>query len=111
MSVAPPAPTSSEVSTFARLHPLAYHREFLSHGVRADGRALHHARHTLVAKDSITTSVGSALVKVGNTSVVCATKLEVGKPGDVKPQDGRLGEMRRGRGAETRAHAATNDAR
>lgn len=42
--------------------------------------------------DSLTNCPGSSLVKIGSTSVVCAIKLEVGRPFDTKPQDGRLGQ-------------------
>lgn len=45
-----------------------------------------------VAPDSIPSCPGSSLVKIGATSVVCAIKLEIGKPLDTKPQDGRLGQ-------------------
>jgi exosome complex RNA-binding protein Rrp42 (RNase PH superfamily) len=47
-------------------------------------------RPTVIAADSISSSAGSSLVKVGNTSVVCGLKLEVGRPFDTRPQDGRL---------------------
>lgn len=67
-----------------------YHRKFLSHSVRPDGRSLPSSRPVIIAADSITSASGSSLVKVGNTSVVCALKLEVGRPFDTKPQDGRL---------------------
>jgi exosome complex component RRP43 len=67
-----------------------FHRKFLQHSVRPDGRSLTGVRPTLIASDSISSSSGSSLVKVGNTSVVCALKLEVGKPFDTRPQDGRL---------------------
>lgn len=41
--------------------------------------------------DTVTSADGSALVKLGNTTVVCGVKLEVGKPQDTSPKDGRLG--------------------
>lgn len=55
-----------------------------------DGRSLNAVRPTHIAPDSIPSCPGSALVKIGNTSVVCGLKLEIGKPFDTKPQDGRL---------------------
>lgn len=51
-----------------------------------------------VFPDSIPSCPGSSLVKIGQTSVVCGIKLEVGRPFDTKPQDGRLGQ--RGREGE-----------
>jgi hypothetical protein len=42
--------------------------------------------------DSIPSCPGSSLVKIGSTSVVCGLKLEIGRPFDTKPQDGRLGQ-------------------
>jgi len=81
---------ANSVATFAKLHPREFHRKFLQHSVRPDGRSLTAVRPTTIAADSISTSAGSSLVKLGATSVVCALKLEVGKPFDTRPQDGRL---------------------
>jgi len=78
------------VATFAKLQPREYQRKFMEHGVRPDGRALNTVRPTVMAPAAISSCPGSSLVKIGNTAVVCAVKLEVGKPFDTKPQDGRI---------------------
>ena len=46
-----------------------YHRKFLSHSVRPDGRSLPSSRPVVIAPDSITSSPGSSLVKVSHMRI------------------------------------------
>ncbi|GAB5363046.1 hypothetical protein AAMO2058_000850000 [Amorphochlora amoebiformis] len=47
-------------------------------------------RRTAVSLGSIKTADGSALAKVGGTTVACGLKLEVGIPSALKPKEGRF---------------------
>lgn len=86
-----PAPTAAKVpsseeqealqaSIFQRLHPKAYLERFLAEGFRPDGRVLHGWREVSVNTGSISTTDGSALVRLGNTTVVCGVKAEIAEP-------------------------------
>uniref|UniRef100_A0A8C4QB90 Ribosomal RNA-processing protein 43 n=1 Tax=Eptatretus burgeri TaxID=7764 RepID=A0A8C4QB90_EPTBU len=54
--------------------PVAYYRRFLKENCRPDGRELGEVRITTLNIGSITSADGSALVKIGNTTVVCGVK-------------------------------------
>lgn len=56
------------------IHPVKYYRDFLNHDVRPDGRELNQFRPIVINVNSIGTSDGSAIVKIGNTTVVCGIK-------------------------------------
>jgi exosome complex component RRP43 len=83
---------SLKASIFQRLHPRAYLERFLSEGFRPDGRPilspssspspddLSEFRDINVNVGSIQTANGSALVRVGNTTVVCGVKAEIAEP-------------------------------
>lgn len=60
---------------FRSLHPTKYYRDYLAHDVRPDGREISNFRPVIVNIGSITTADGSAIAKVGKTSVVCGIKL------------------------------------
>lgn len=67
------------VSTYKRcvfrvIHPVKYYRDFLNHEIRPDGRELDQFRPIVINVNSIGTSDGSAIVKIGNTTVVCGIK-------------------------------------
>ncbi|XP_042305688.1 exosome complex component RRP43 [Sceloporus undulatus] len=65
---------------FRTVEPLEYYRRFLKENCRPDGRDLGEFRTTTVNIGSITTADGSALVKLGNTTVVCGIKAEFAAP-------------------------------
>ncbi|KAG8912449.1 hypothetical protein FRC02_005991, partial [Tulasnella sp. 418] len=73
---------------FQRLHPKAYLERFLAEGVRPDGRNPDVWRDLKVNVGSISTADGSALVRLGNTTVVCGVKLEIAEPDLSRPNDG-----------------------
>ncbi|XP_009957260.1 PREDICTED: exosome complex component RRP43, partial [Leptosomus discolor] len=62
------------------VEPLEYYRRFLKENCRPDGRELGEFRATTVNIGSITTADGSALVKLGNTTVICGVKAELAAP-------------------------------
>ncbi|XP_072466490.1 exosome complex component RRP43 isoform X2 [Notamacropus eugenii] len=65
---------------FKTVEPLEYYRRFLKENCRPDGRELGEFRTTTVNIGSITTADGSALVKLGNTTVICGVKAEFAAP-------------------------------
>ncbi|KAJ6658270.1 hypothetical protein lerEdw1_020542 [Lerista edwardsae] len=65
---------------FRTVEPLEYYRRFLKENCRPDGRDLGEFRTTTVNIGSITTADGSALVKLGNTTVICGIKAEFAAP-------------------------------
>ena len=79
-----------ETETFARIHPQEFYRKFLEQSVRPDGRNLTTSRAAIVAGAAIKSADGSAMAKIGNTTVVCGIKLEVGVPPATAPREGRV---------------------
>uniref|UniRef100_A0A8D2M9G6 Exosome complex component RRP43 n=2 Tax=Zonotrichia TaxID=44387 RepID=A0A8D2M9G6_ZONAL len=67
-------------AAFKTVEPLEYYRRFLKENCRPDGRELGEFRTTTVNIGSITTADGSALVKLGNTTVICGIKAELAAP-------------------------------
>ncbi|XP_077202321.1 exosome complex component RRP43 [Paroedura picta] len=65
---------------FRTVEPLEYYRRFLKENCRPDGRELGEFRTTTVNVGSIATADGSALVKLGNTTVICGIKAEFAAP-------------------------------
>ncbi|WVO17612.1 hypothetical protein L204_105309 [Cryptococcus depauperatus] len=85
--------TTLSPEIFKQLHPAHYLSRFLSSGYRPDGRK--HAsstqaqwRDVSINMRCISTAHGSALVKMGDTTVVCGIKAEVGKPLTSAPSEG-----------------------
>uniref|UniRef100_A0A3Q1BAM1 Ribosomal RNA-processing protein 43 n=1 Tax=Amphiprion ocellaris TaxID=80972 RepID=A0A3Q1BAM1_AMPOC len=69
--------------------PLEYHRSFLKENCRPDGRELSEFRTTTLNIGSISTADGSALVKMGNTTIICGIKA-VKAPEDSSPGKGYI---------------------
>ncbi|KAJ3658495.1 hypothetical protein Zmor_010230 [Zophobas morio] len=59
------------------LHPVKYYRDYLAHNIRPDGREFDKYRPIVVNLGSISTADGSAIAKVGRTTVVCGIKAEL----------------------------------
>ncbi|KAI0638638.1 ribosomal protein S5 domain 2-type protein [Trametes polyzona] len=76
--------------TFQRLHPKTYLERFLSENVRPDGREFDEWRNVSVNVGSISTADGSALVRLGSTTVVCGVKAEIAEPELDRPLEGFL---------------------
>ncbi|KAF7432632.1 hypothetical protein PC9H_004574 [Pleurotus ostreatus] len=79
-----------KAAIFQRLHPRAYFERFVAEKVRPDGREFHEWRDVSVNVGSISTANGSALVRLGNTTVVCGVKAEIAEPELDQPEDGYL---------------------
>ncbi|KAI1903412.1 hypothetical protein AGOR_G00026910 [Albula goreensis] len=75
---------------FKTAEPLEYHRSFLKENCRPDGRELGEFRTTTLNIGSISTADGSALVKIGNTTVICGIKGELASPPTETPSKGYI---------------------
>ncbi|WVQ63059.1 uncharacterized protein L199_001210 [Kwoniella botswanensis] len=84
------AGTSSAASAevFKRLHPAQYLSRFLAKGYRSDGRRIRDWRDVSINVGSISTSNGSSLVRMGDTTMVCGIKAEIAEPTAQSPNDG-----------------------
>jgi hypothetical protein len=76
---------------FQRLHPKAYLERFLAEQLRPDGREAADWRDLYVHVGSISTADGSALVRLGHTTIVCGVKAEIAEPDLEQPTEGFLG--------------------
>lgn len=72
-----PVQDTLEPDAFRKLYPDQYYTRFLAEGLRPNGRPLGRARPTTIALGAISTADSSALVKIGNTTVMAGVKLEV----------------------------------
>ncbi|CAM6087804.1 unnamed protein product [Calypogeia fissa] len=79
-----------EADAFRRLFPTQYIERYLDASVRPDGRPLGRARPTEISLGQVPTTDGSALVKLGNTTMLAGVKLEVFVPGTETPDEGRI---------------------
>ncbi|KAG0600530.1 hypothetical protein M758_11G041500 [Ceratodon purpureus] len=84
------ATAAMEVEAFKRLYPLQFYERYLDQSVRPDGRPLNRARPTSVNLGAIPTAEGSALVKIGHTTMLAGVKLEVVVPSTTAPDQGQL---------------------
>ncbi|KAF8967458.1 ribosomal protein S5 domain 2-like protein [Flammula alnicola] len=69
-----------KAAVFQRLHPRLYLERFVAEDIRPDGRAFDAYRDVSVNVGSISTADGSALVRMGDTTVVCGVKAEIAEP-------------------------------
>jgi len=70
------------------IHPVKYYRDYVNNDIRPDGRGLNQFRPAIINVSSIGTADGSAIVKIGNTTVVCGIKAELAKPKASEPENG-----------------------
>lgn len=69
---------------------MEYHKSFLKENCRPDGRELDEFRTTTLNIGPISTAEGSALVKIGNTTVMCGIKAELALPSSETPDKGYI---------------------
>ncbi|XP_059427912.1 uncharacterized protein LOC132161747 [Corylus avellana] len=79
-----------EVHAFRRLFPLRFYERHLSESIRPDGRPLGRARDTTIALGAVASADGSALAKIGSTTMLAAIKMEVMTPSMESPDEGCL---------------------
>uniref|UniRef100_A0A3B3DJ70 Ribosomal RNA-processing protein 43 n=1 Tax=Oryzias melastigma TaxID=30732 RepID=A0A3B3DJ70_ORYME len=75
---------------FKIAEPLEYHMSFLKENCRPDGRELSEFRTTTLNIGSISTADGSALVKLGSTTIICGIKAELTNPTVEAPGKGYI---------------------
>ncbi|XP_027329507.1 exosome complex component RRP43 isoform X2 [Abrus precatorius] len=75
-----------EVDAFRRLFPLRFFERHFAESIRADGRPFAKARET----SAVALANGSALVKIGSTTMLTAIKMEVMTPSLESPDEGCL---------------------
>ncbi|KAI0297359.1 ribosomal protein S5 domain 2-like protein [Russula brevipes] len=75
---------------FQRLHPKVYLERFLADQRRPDGREGADWRDPFVHVNPISTADGSALVRLGESTVVCGVKAEIVEPDLERPAEGFL---------------------
>lgn len=76
-------------SAFKKLQPEEYFRQHYEQGQRPDGRkGLATLRPVSISVGSISSADGSAIVKQGDTLVVCGIKLEIAEPKAEAPKNG-----------------------
>ncbi|KAF8776599.1 hypothetical protein HU200_003320 [Digitaria exilis] len=79
-----------EVEAYRRLFPLAFLERHLGQSIRPDARRLSQVRETTVALGAVSTAHGSALVRLGDTTMIAAVKLEVMSPTAESPDEGSV---------------------
>ncbi|PIA45324.1 hypothetical protein AQUCO_01700692v1 [Aquilegia coerulea] len=77
-----------EVDAFRRLFPLRFYERHLSESIRPDARPLGKSRDTTVALGAVASADGSALAKIGHTTMLAAIKMEVMTPTSDSPDEG-----------------------
>lgn len=80
--------SAMELDAFRRLFPLRFHERHLLESIRSDGRSLGRARDTTVVLGAATSADGSAMAKIGCTTMLAAIKLEVMTPSMDSPDEG-----------------------
>ncbi|KAJ0099228.1 hypothetical protein Patl1_20509 [Pistacia atlantica] len=77
-----------EVDAFRRLFPLRYFERHLTESIRPDARPVGRARDTTVSLGAVASADGSALAKIGSTTMLAAIKMEVMTPSLEAPDEG-----------------------
>ncbi|RUS76657.1 hypothetical protein EGW08_015587 [Elysia chlorotica] len=73
---------------FKMAQPKEYFKKFLENDIRPDDRELGEFRPTILNIGCVSTAEGSALVKLGNTTIMCGIKAEVATPDADRPKEG-----------------------
>eukprot|EP00298_Acanthocystis_sp_HF-20_P025152 c36929_g2_i1.p1 GENE.c36929_g2_i1~~c36929_g2_i1.p1 ORF type:complete len:272 (-),score=75.00 c36929_g2_i1:18-833(-) len=79
-----------EAEGFRKLHQTEYFRHFIENKCRPDGRSFNDFRETVVAIDTISSANASAMVKLGDTTLVVGIKCEVMQPPEETPTHGKI---------------------
>ncbi|KAJ1969207.1 hypothetical protein IWQ62_000772 [Dispira parvispora] len=83
-------PLALSAAAFERIAPAEYYKRFIAKNVRPDGRNLKATRDFSLQVGSVSTTHGSAVVRWGETMVVCGVKGEVAEPKVNTPNQGYL---------------------
>ncbi|EOD09221.1 hypothetical protein EMIHUDRAFT_105607 [Emiliania huxleyi CCMP1516] len=77
-------------AAFRRVHPLHYHQAFLAQGVRPDGRGLLRGRRAAASAAVVSSADGSAMAKLGQTTVLAGVQAVPTLPSEAEPGEGRV---------------------
>ncbi|XP_063902195.1 exosome complex component RRP43-like [Zophobas morio] len=77
-----------QAETFRKVHPTEYYNQFLRKNIRPDGRKFMEFRETGVEIDCFESAVGSSVVRIGNTSVMCSVQAKFAPPTERHPKQG-----------------------
>ncbi|KAH9296109.1 hypothetical protein KI387_039697, partial [Taxus chinensis] len=77
-----------DVEAYRRLYPLQFYERYLNENVRPDARPLGKARATELTLGVVITADGSAMAKIGKTTMLAGVKLEVMTPAAESPDEG-----------------------
>jgi exosome complex RNA-binding protein Rrp42 (RNase PH superfamily) len=83
-------PTTMDAAALDRLIPTEFYKEFLSHGLRPDGRNLTDGRPASISLDVVSHSHASCLAGIGSTRVCCVVDMQIVRPLEVSPDEGFL---------------------
>ena len=67
------------MQAYQRLYPQSFYEKFIGQDIRPDGRNLQSIRPLHIGIGSISSTFGSSMVKLGNTSVVAGVQAEMGE--------------------------------
>ncbi|KAL7005935.1 hypothetical protein EMMF5_004476 [Cystobasidiomycetes sp. EMM_F5] len=84
------AAATIDPALFARIQPADYLARFLAEGYRPDGRTADQSRDPAINIGSISSAHGSALVRLGDTTVLCGINAEIAEPDLLAPHSGYL---------------------
>ncbi|KAL5467327.1 hypothetical protein EMCRGX_G031540 [Ephydatia muelleri] len=72
------------------LQPAQFLNKFLDEGIRPDERTLEASRSLAINAGALTTANGSALIRLGDTVVICGVKAELANPHLDRPDEGYI---------------------
>ena len=81
---------SASAEAFRKVHPREYYTRFTTQGVRPDGRALSASRALSITPGAVGKADGSAMVRLGDTTVLGTVRAEVTKAMPESLDSGRL---------------------
>ncbi|CAH0560452.1 unnamed protein product [Brassicogethes aeneus] len=73
---------------YKTLHPQKYYNYYLANNIRPDGREFDKYRPIVLNVNSVETADGSAICKIGQTTVICGIKAEFCRPKAETPNEG-----------------------
>ena len=84
------AAAADGAGVFRKLHPEEYYRSFLGKAIRPDGRTFDETRPMTITAGALSTADGSAMIRLGHTTVLVGVQLELAQPSSANPGDGLL---------------------
>ncbi|EGG11458.1 uncharacterized protein MELLADRAFT_70820 [Melampsora larici-populina 98AG31] len=81
-----------DIENYKRLQPINYLKQMIKENKRSDliRSSVRQIRLIKINNNSISTSNGSSLVSIGNTSVLCGIRFEVSEPNFMNPNQGYI---------------------